>query len=103
MTVKLEAGGSQEARTVEDAPPSIYIGETSRSIQERALEHHADLKNKREKIHMYKHRVLPHEDKETPFLMKAISFHKSALSRQAAKAVRIRRRGGRRVYIELKS
>ena len=89
-----EAGGTQEARTVENAPPSIYIGETSRSIQERALEHHADLRNKREKSHMYKHRVLHHEDKETPFLMKVISFHKSALSRQAAEAVRIRRRGG---------
>ena len=73
---------------MENAPPSIYIGETPRSIQERALEHHADLRNKRDKSHMYKHRVLHHGDEETPFLMKVISFHKSALSRQAAEAVR---------------
>ena len=43
---------------------------------------------------MLKHRVLHHQDKETPFIMKAISYHRSALSRQAAEAVRIRRRGG---------
>ena len=88
-----EARGGQEAKTVEDAPPSIYIGETSRSIQESALEHQPDLRNTRERSHN-KHRVLHHEDKETPFMMKVVSFHKSALSRQAAEAVRIRRRGG---------
>ena len=88
-----EARGGQEAKTVEDAAPSIYIGETSRSIQESALEHQPDLRNKRERSHN-KHRVLHHEDKETPFMMKVVSFHKSALSRQAAEAVRIRRRGG---------
>ena len=89
-----DAGGEKEIVTDLDAPPSIYIGESSRSIQERAKEHHADLLHRREKSHMLKHRVLHHQDKETPFIMKAISYHRSALSRQAAEAVRIRRRGG---------
>ena len=89
-----DAGGKKEIKKIKDDPPSVYIGETSRSIQERAAEHHADLRNRREKSHMLKHQVLHHNQEDTPFVMRAVSYHRSALSRQAAEAVRIMRRGG---------
>ena len=43
---------------------------------------------------MLKHSVLHHNKEDTPFVMRAVSYHRSALSRQAAEAVRIMRRGG---------
>ena len=88
-----EARGKKEVKKIQEDPPSVYVGETSRSLQERSQEHHADLRNGRDKSHMLKHRMLHHDNKDTPFIMRAISFHRSALSRQAAEAVRIRRRG----------
>ena len=45
--------------------------------------------------HMVKHQELLHGGEPAPnFLMRIVSHHKSALSRQVAEAVRIRRRGG---------
>ena len=88
-----EARGEKEVKKIKEDPPSIYIGESNRSLQERTQEHHADLKHKREKSHMYKHGKLHHDDQEVTFVMRAVSYHRSALSRQAAnKDVRIIRR-----------
>ena len=89
-----DARGKKDVKKIKEDPPSIYIGETSRSIQERLAEHHADLKNRRERSHMLKHQVLHHNKEDTPFVMRAVSYHRSALSRQTAEAVRIMRRGG---------
>ena len=88
-----EAKGSKYIKTTGD-PPSVYVGETGRSIQERIKEHHDDERKMSNKSHMWKHRVLHHQGGTAPFVVKAVSFHKTALSRQAAEAVRIRRRGG---------
>ena len=88
-----EAKGSKEFAVKMD-PPSIYIGETSRSLQERFKEHQDDRRKESEKSHMWKHSVLHHQGEEVPFRMKAVEFFKTALSRQTAEAVRIRRRGG---------
>ena len=77
--------------------PSIYVGETARSIQERSLEHWAAAmgsKKAREGSHMAKHVEQIHKGEEPQFMMRVIQFHRSALSRQTAEAVRIRRRGG---------
>ena len=52
-----EARGSKEIKTVVD-PPSVYVGETSRSPQERMKEHQEDDRKQRERSHMWKHRAL---------------------------------------------
>ena len=89
-----DASKKGELKTLNTTTPSIYVGETSRSVQERALEHHAALKNKSENSHMYKHWLLHHPGEEEPkFIMKVVQFHGTALSRQVGEAVRIARRG----------
>ena len=74
--------------------PSIYVGESSRSIKERGGEHWATFKNKNQESHILKHQVNHHPGEEPKFILRISSFHKSALERQVAEAVRIRRRGG---------
>ena len=81
--------------TQEGANPSIYVGETSRTIQERSSEHWGAWKRRDERSHITKHQMLHHGGNEQPaFTMKVVSQHKTALSRQIMEAVRIRRRGG---------
>ena len=87
------AGGKREVESSSEIP-SIYVGETSRTLQERGLEHQRDARNQTEKSHMFKHRELHHCGEQVPFILKPVSFHRTALSRQIAEAVRIRRRGG---------
>ena len=41
-----------------------------------------------------KHQLLTHQGEEPEFIVRAVSFHKTALDRQVSEAVRIRRRGG---------
>ena len=89
----------EEAAKGENNPdiPSVYVGETSRTIQERALEHWAAAQGSskaREGSHISKHMELQHRGRELKIFMKIAGFYKSALSRQTAEAVRIRRRGG---------
>ena len=75
--------------------PSLYVGETARSIYERAREHWEDYKSKSSDSHIYKHHVLHHNSEEEPkFIMKVVGYHATALSRQVGEAVRIGRRGG---------
>ena len=75
--------------------PSLYIGESSRSLQERMVEHWASFKSKSEGSHIFKHQENHHQGATQPkFICKVVSFHRSALTRQVAEAVRIRRRGG---------
>ena len=75
--------------------PAIYVGETSRTILERAKEHWQAWRSRKNESHIRKHQELCHEGAGEPdFVMRAVSFHRSALSRQVAEAVRIMRRGG---------
>ena len=77
--------------------PSIYVGESSRTIFERAREHWEAAKGSlqaRTKSHMAKHQEIVHGGEQPDFTMRVVKFHKSALSRQTGEAVRIRRRGG---------
>ena len=75
--------------------PSVYVGESTRSIYERSLEHHKGQKKKDEDNHMVKHMTVHHQSEDKPqFIMKPIKYFRTALSRQVAEAVRIRRRGG---------
>ena len=100
------AGGKEEVREVDTQVPSLYIGETSRTLQERGREHWADYRGgakAKQKSHIFKHQELQHRGEEAKFMLRAISFHKSALSRQTAEAVRIKRRGGEGAVLNSKA
>ena len=75
--------------------PSIYVGKTAKSVKERSKEHWDDFRSRKPDSHILKHWVLYHQSKGTPkYMMKVVQFHRSALSRQVGKAIRIQRRGG---------
>ena len=98
--------GAKEARELKDIKvdiPGLYVGETSRSIQERSGEYWASYRTGSSKSHMVKHQAMEHGGAAPLFIMSAASFHKTALSRQIAEAVRIRRRGGQGVILNSKA
>ena len=74
----------------------VYVGESARSIFERAGEHHADMINKNEDSHMLKHWLSSHPEAEEPpnFKIKVVGSFSDSLTRQVAEAVRIDLRGG---------
>jgi hypothetical protein len=69
----------------------VYIGETSRSLHERSLEHQRDGKSFSKKSHIAKHWMLAHPTiNEMPtFNFKTIQMHKDCMSRQVGEAMRI--------------
>ena len=68
--------------------PSIYVGESSRSLMERSKEHHDDYKKNKEESHMSKHWANSHPGPEKPnFHQYIIGTFKSSLERQVAEAV----------------
>ena len=74
-----------------------YIGETSRSANERGVEHCKDYEHFRLRSHMLKHAVSIHPDidpSKVEFGMKIVSQHRTAFERQLAEAVLIRRKLG---------
>ena len=73
--------------------PILYVGESSRSIQERAVEHWSAARKKDGTSQMFKHQTLVHGGEEPAFVFKVVSYHRTALNRQIKEAVRIRRRG----------
>ena len=87
-----------ELEGVNPTIPSIYVGETSRTVQERAVEHWSAARGsnnqKKETSHMRTHMEQVHGGGEPMFIMRVVEFHRTALSRQAGEAVRIMRRGG---------
>ena len=90
------AGRNGEVQGSNPEIASIYVGETSCTIQERAIEHWTAARGSRkarEGSHIAKHVEQHHPDREPKFYMKVVTFHRSALARQTAEAVRIRRRG----------
>ena len=60
-------------------------------------------RKEQEKSHIFKHQELVHGGCEAKFLMRVISTHRSALSRQTAEAVRIGRRGGQGAVLNSRS
>ena len=74
--------------------PSIYVGESAKSVYERAGEHWRGFREKREDSHILKHHLLHHGgDGEPSFHMRVVGRFKSCLTRQVSEAVRIRRWG----------
>ena len=79
--------------------PSIYVGGSWRSLAEREGEHWKTYKAGREDSHILKHHMVHHGGVGTPrFHLRPLKFHRTALERQVAEAVRIKRRGGRTAY-----
>ena len=90
-----ELGEPGEEEQIRTDILTIYVGETCRSIYERSRELWEGARKWNSNNHMVKHQELLHGGEPAPnFLMRIVSHHKSALSRQVAEAVRIRRRGG---------
>ena len=80
--------------TANKTVPSVYVGESSRSVYERAGEHWNAYKNRRPDSHIWKHHLVHHEGVGEPEMtVKVVGCFRSALSRQIFEAVRIRRRG----------
>ena len=74
--------------------PSIYVGETARSLYERGKEHWRGYMTQAEDSHIYKHHQLHHGGEGEPsFHLRPVRFFRTALSRQLAEAVRIQRWG----------
>ena len=75
------------------AEPSIYVGETSRSIFERAKEHCQDARLGTDESHMLKHWTNSHRGGDRPtFKFNVIQTYPDSLSRQIGEAVRIQLR-----------
>ena len=92
------AGQEKELTEVKQDIPTLYIGETSRSIYERSKEHWADWRRAKEGSHMRKHQEEAHGGANPKFCMRVVKSFRSALSRQIGEAVRIRRRGELAVF-----
>ena len=89
-----QARDGKPVKTTQSDVPSIYVGESSRSLMERGLNHWKDFKAGKEDSHILKHHILHHGGTGQPvFHLRPVSYHRTALDRQVAEAVRIRRRG----------
>ena len=82
-----------ELSTPAEGGPSLYVGESSISIQERALEHWGAAKRVAKDSHIAKHQSMEHGGAPAKFIFKVISSHKTHLNRQIREAVRKRKRG----------
>ena len=73
----------------------VYVGESARSIFERAAEHQADATSRKEDSHILKHWLTSHPEDPNPpaFRIEVVGSFNDALTRQVAEAVRIELRG----------
>ena len=86
------ATGKEELEGIRSHIPTVCIGETSRFLYERAKEHYDGARKGEAKNHMVKHQQMEHGGKREPnFNMKAGGYLRTALARQVAEAVMIRR------------
>ena len=86
--------GELKAQDMKKDMPSVYVGETARSLYERGKEHWEAWRTKSTDSHILKHWTLHHGGVGKPnFVLKVVGHHRTALSRQVGEAVRIARRG----------
>ena len=85
----------KEKSSFQKAGQVMHIGETSRSLYERAKEHQRDRDAKEEYSHQVKHWVLDHPDLPSPpkFKFSIVSSFQDHLTRQLAESVRIEKGG----------
>ena len=89
------AGGEEKEKISPPTyPPSIYVGESSRSLYERGKEHWKNFKAGLEDNHIKKHHVIHHGGEGAPkFHLRPVMFHQTPLARQISEAVRIEKWG----------
>ena len=73
--------------------PSLYVGETARSVMERAAEHWADGLAGKDESHMADHQAMAHASEQPNFNFTVVKHCTSSLERQVREAVRIQMRG----------
>ena len=89
------AANKREEQPFRTDIPTLYVGETGRSLHERIAEHWKDWRSGKDDSHMLRHQRKEHgADTEPDFIIRAVKYHKTALYRQLGEAIRIRRRGG---------
>ena len=72
---------------------SLYVGESARSVNERAAEHWRDAEKGKEESHMQEHQAGAHGGEQPPnFAFRVVKKCKSSLERQVREAVRIQMR-----------
>ena len=99
-----KAGNKEDLVEMNKDTPSLYVGESSRSIKERISEHWRGWRLGKTDNHIVRHQQLHHGgDKEPKFVARSVQFFKSALQRQVGEAVRICRRGGEAMILNSKS
>ena len=69
----------------------VYVGESARSIFERAKEHQADRVARKEDSHVIKHWLSNHQELKSPpkFRIEVVGSFQDAVTRQIAEAVRM--------------
>ena len=69
----------------------VYLGETSRSLAERTIEHFNDAEAFSKRSHMVKHWMTSHMELDTipPFQIKVVKQYRDCLSRQVGEAIAI--------------
>ena len=90
-------------RDYDGSKPSLYVGETARSLHERAKEHLSDFGAKKKGSHIWRHQLEHHGgSQEHAFLFRIVETPRNALSRQIGEAVKISRRGGEGAILNAK-
>ena len=86
--------GELKVQDTKSDMPSVYVGETARSLYERGKEHWEAWRAKSTDSHILKHWSLHHGGIGEPnYILKVVGYHRTALSRQVGEAVRIAKRG----------
>ena len=71
----------------EDGVVTEYLGETSRSMHQRAMEHQRNLKNRKEDSTLWLHCEEAHNSLEVGFTIALVRKHKTPLTRQTHEMV----------------
>ena len=74
----------------EQGVDTMYIGETGRSVGERALEHWEDWKSRKEGSHITDHMKSYHEGEEPQMKLQTTKKCKTALQRQVSETINIK-------------
>ena len=103
-TCNPSAGDKKAPLELNKEVPSVYVGESSRSLQERLVEHWRGWRTQSSQSHILKHQVIHHGGEKNPnFVARAVTYCGSALERQVTEAVRIQKRGGEDMILNSKT
>ena len=87
------AKNSGRLKVPNSSVPSIYVGESSRSIYERSGEHWKAYRKRNTDSHIWKHHLIHHyREGEPEVILKLVGTFRTTLARQIMGAVRIRGR-----------